>query len=162
MVAWLLLGLLLTCAYNSRSVALELRPTLASNASTTNSSIEVQGNKLPWIACNAPPRYNIALGRSHCQNVYDRIHPAPHNYRKQGWHGVNTPETLTEESDDCVMRLETNYRDQSDTFARALMAHVGLHVSQRCILGGAASIGSKGFCELNVLSIGQPSFRKQY
>ena len=159
MVAWLLLGLLLTCAYNSHSGALEVAHTIASNASTTNPLTEVQGNKLPWIACNAPPRYNIPLLRSHCQDVYDRIIYAPQSYRKQGWHGINTPEPLTEESDDCVVRLETNYRDQSDTFSRALMAHVGLHISQQCILGGAASIGSKGFCESNILNIGQPSLR---
>ncbi len=57
------------------------------------------------------------------------------------------------------MRLETNYRDQSDPIPRALMAHVGLHISQQCILGGAASVGSTGFCELVVLSIGLPGLR---
>jgi len=159
MAPWLLLGLLLTGAYNSHSVALGAEHTIASNASTTNPPTEVQDNKLPWIACNAPPRYNIALTRSHCQNVYDRIIYAPQSYHKQGWHGINTPEPLTEESDDCVVRLETNYRDQSDTFSRALMAHVGLHISQQCILGGAASVGSQGFCELVVLSIGLPGLR---
>lgn len=156
MAPWLLLGLLLTCAHSSRSVALEAAHTIASNAVTPDPAPEVQNDRLPWITCNGPPRYNIALIRSHCRNVFDCITHSPHSYRRQGWHGINTPETLTKESDDCVVRLETNNRDQSDAFSHSLMAHIGLQISQQCILGGAASIGSKGFCELIVLGIGYP------
>lgn len=154
MTPWLLLGLLLNCAHNSHSAALEVVHTIASNAAALKPAPEVQSVDLPWIACNDPPRYKIDLIRSHCQKVHDGITRSTHSYRRQGWHGINTPQTLTEESDDCVVRLETNNRDQSDVFSRSLMAHVALQISQTCILGGAASIGTKGFCELIVLSIG--------
>lgn len=99
----------------------------------------------PWLICNTPPRYNILLAHQQCQQVYDRFIDNPKNFQKLGWHGINTPSSLTEETDTCVMRVETNHRDQSDEFRMATLAYVGLSISRQCILGGAASIGTKGF-----------------
>lgn len=97
------------------------------------------------MACNTMPRYEILLSPTHCNQVYTRITSNTHAYRTQGWHGINTPYTLSDEPDKCVMRLETNYRDESDHFTDSLMAHVGLNIAEACTLGGAASIGKKGF-----------------
>lgn len=119
------------------------------DVAVANSSETLRGpGQGTWIVCNNPPRYDVPIITRRCQAVYDRINSDPKSIATTGWHGVHTPDTITKESDSCVMKLETNHRDQSDVFSLAIMTYVGLRISQRCILGGAASIGTKGFCEL--------------
>ena len=146
MSPWLLLGFLFTCINYSLGAAIEADHSTARSVASLNPPSEVQGlNQSAWLVCNTLPRYSIPIVRSHCQNIYDRFVHDPSTFSKQGWHGINTPFTLTKESDTCVIRLETNYRDESDEYSPAALAYVALMISRRCTLGGAASFGTKGF-----------------
>ena len=124
----------------------EANDTIARNAASATTSTETPGlHQSPWVVCNAPPRYNIPLDRNQCQEAYNRIIKSPSSISMQGWYGIHTPVTLTKESDSCVIRLETNYRNRSEVVSPATIAYVASSISRKCILGGVASIGDKYF-----------------
>ena len=124
----------------------EANGTIARNAASATTSTETPGlHKSPWMVCNASPRYNIPIDSNQCQEAINRIIKNPSSLSKQGWYGIHTPVTLTKESDSCVIRLETNYRDRSEVVSPATIAYVASGISWNCILGGAASIGDKEF-----------------
>ena len=143
-----LLGVLIALVKCTSGAAILTSESMTQNLSTDAISNEAPGvNQLPWLVCNSLPRYNIPIARQECQEIYNRVIKRPQSSSQQGWHGINTPITLTKESDSCVMRLETNRRDRSDTFRLSTLAYVGVSISRKCILGGAASIGEEGFCK---------------